>query len=89
MSEFIFFDLTFDLSYCDVLRSFDCSIIRFYVFHNRKLKVLLDRAYTFYYISLFQAVLSGLVVTRPPNSIEYIEDNLADLKNLPYNQIKW
>ncbi|XP_063718166.1 F-box and leucine-rich repeat protein 13-like [Symsagittifera roscoffensis] len=36
-----------------------------------------------------EAVLSGLVVTRPPNSIEYIEGNLADLKNLPYNQIKW
>ena len=38
---------------------------------------------------IFQAVLSGLTVIRPQDSLAYIEENLGDLKDLEYSEIKW
>ncbi|XP_075245436.1 F-box and leucine-rich repeat protein 13-like [Convolutriloba macropyga] len=36
-----------------------------------------------------EAVLSGLTVIRPQDSLAYIEENLGDLKDLEYSEIKW
>ncbi|XP_075255826.1 uncharacterized protein LOC142348383 isoform X2 [Convolutriloba macropyga] len=37
----------------------------------------------------YKAVLSGLTVIRPQDSLAYIEENLGDLKDLEYSEIKW